>query len=443
MKDIKPFQLVFLGACLFIAVTGMLIFSFAGGKPNKGLISYREVVIWGTLDEAPIAEAIRAMNPSNIVVLNAQYIQKDEATFTQDLLEALADGAGPDVVLMPLTSALSYKSRITPIPFANVSERDFRNSFIEQGELYRMTEGYIALPFVVDPLVMYWNRDLFTQQNISTPPSTWEQVVALTPSLSITSPDLSISQSALSLGEYRNINNAKEILSTLILQNGNRITFMGVSNAPGQSPDRLGHEIGEASRGALSFYTQFANPQLTTYTWNRSLRNSQDVFAANNLAMYLGFGSEVNQITAKNPNLNFDMALLPQPASNLLPVTYGKLYGLSILSSSANKTGALDVISLMTGKEFLSEYALVSGLPPVRRDMLSNPPSDNYSGILYRSALYAKGWLDPNYASTDSIFQTMVDSVLSQGNDVSQSVQNAGNQLNLLVNDFNLKQNAN
>ena len=56
-----------------------------------------------------------------------------------------------------------------------ISERDFKNTYIEEGELYLAANGILGLPITVDPMVMYWNRDIFSSAAIAAPPSYWDE----------------------------------------------------------------------------------------------------------------------------------------------------------------------------------------------------------------------------------------------------------------------------
>lgn len=445
-ENTKPFQLVVIGICVFLGFVGVMVFAFGGGKKDPTKDYGPQVVIWGTADAAAFNGVISDINGPNGSSINAKYVQKDEATFMGDFVNALAEGKGPDVLLLSLEDVLSNQTKLVTIPFASFSERTFQDSFIEEGELFRTHSGFLALPFSIDPLVMYWNRDMFTAKGKALPPADWSTLLSLVPLLSNVSNNLTINQSAVSLGDYRNVNHSKEIISALLFQAGNPITSLGydeqqkkesLSLSFGDKPDNA---LVAPSEAVLNFYTQFANPLSKQYTWNRSLSNSLDLFVANNLAMYFGFGSEASTIRAKNPNLNFDVALFPQLKSSATPVTYGKLYGLAILSTSKNKAGALKAIINITGASFLSKYQEVSGLPPVRRDLLDTPSTkDPASPILYKSTFYSKGWLDPNPQSTSKVFQSMIESSLANGDSSNGIIQKTNNQLNLLVEEYNKK----
>ncbi len=452
MRDTKSFQLIFVGICVALTVVGVFIFSFGGAKPDPSRNNGPTVVIWGTDPERPFTDTINEVNAlsesdSSVVNINARYEQKDPATFNQDLLEALASGKGPDVVLLDAEDVLSYQNKLVTIPFSAYPERTFKDTFIPLGELFTTAQGYIALPFSVDPLVMYWNRDIFTARDKPVPPSTWSQVLSLVPELRDVDVNLSVFKSAISLGDYRNITNAKSILAALMLQGGSPITKLDydATEEKYKLSSRLNQKSAQeetlnSNSEVLSFYTQFADPLSKVYTWNRSLPSSQNMFTSDDLAIYLGFGSEAPLLKAKNPNLDFDMTLFPQQASNGAPVTYGRMKAFIILSASKNRSGSLATMRALTSRPFIESYTKKTGLPPVRRDLLATPPGDAYSAVLYRSALYARGYLDPDAEKTNDIFRDMIESILSGKSVASSALQEADSQFQLLVNEFNLKQ---
>lgn len=446
MGETKPFQIVFVSVCVVLLIVGVLIFSFAGVKPNDAVNYGPIVTIWGTENEGLINDIIDKTNKSGEAVINAKYVQKQEASFNQDLLEALATRKGPDVILASAEDILTYQDKLAIIPFDTLSQRTFKDSFIEEGELFTTAKGYSAVPFSVDPLVLYWNRDLFTIHDKKSPPSKWGQVVSLVPEMRDISEDLTVFGAVVSLGDYRNITNAKAILAVLMLQSGTPITSLGYQE--NEDALLLSTQLGASVKNsaiipavaAVNFYTQFADPLSKQYTWNRALPDSLNMFTSDDLAMYIGFGSESSLIRSKNPNLNFDMALLPQSDASAVPVTYGKMKGLAVLASTVNPSGSFLAIQGLTSAAFLKAYAEASGLPPVRRDLLETPKSDAFGAVLYKSALYARGFLDPNPVKTNVIFQTLIESVLSGRSTAGQSVQTADNQFRLLVDEFNRKQ---
>jgi ABC-type glycerol-3-phosphate transport system substrate-binding protein len=293
------------------------------------------------------------------------------------------------------------------------------------------------VPFVVDPLVMYWNRDLVTGAGFAKPANTWNELFTQIPKLTVKDSSLNVTTSAIALGEWSNVRYSKEILGTLIMQAGNQIVVRDSQTNPGKDlykavlDTTVNQSIAPAA-DALGFFTEFSNPTKDIYSWNRSLRDSQSAFIAGDLAYYIGFASEVRLLKVKNPNLNYDMALLPQPVGTQKRTTFGKMQALAIVKQSPNTASAFNLITVLTGAQGMGEFASISGLAPARRDLLATPPNDPYSPIVYSSALFASGWLDPDRIKTDTIFKDMANAVTTGSLRPSEAVTKARQELDLL-----------
>ncbi|KKU67312.1 MAG: Extracellular solute-binding protein family 1 [Parcubacteria group bacterium GW2011_GWA2_47_16] len=420
---ISAFQAVVLAIFGVSLVAGLVVLATVKNK-NKG--SGVPVVIWGTISDADFNNAVKDLTQGNNG-LKMTYVEKRPEGFDQEFLETLAKGMGPDVILLSQDLILRHGDKMAPISYATMPLRTFKDTFVEEGELFLRAEGAIAIPFAVDPLIMYWNRDLLTNQGISRPPVTWDEFLTLVPRLTQKDKSQNIVRSGVSLGEFRNILNAKEIIAALFLQTGNSIVSPssdGFGFASAIVPATL------SSVGAINFYTDFANPVKPNYSWNRALPNSRDLFAAGKLAFYFGFASESSKIRDKNPNLNFDLTFFPQPKGSAVAVTFGKMWGLAVLKNSPNAVDALSHILAITSAGPLALWSEATGLPPVRRDLLSASPADPYQSIFYDSAIRSRGWLDPNPAESSIIFQNMIESVTSGELESGKAIEAAGRELN-------------
>lgn len=431
MKGSK-FQLIVMGVCVLLAFIGVFVFAIYKKSSQTVKIS---ITVWGTLERRQMDGFL-----SNLTVKNSEidvtYAQKSAATFVNEYTNALALGQAPDAILLPHDILFSLKDKIVMIPSESYPVSTYRSTFIPESELFISPKsGLFALPFAVDPMVMYWNRDLFSNANIPLPPTTWEEFLTLPSLLTKRDNSLTINQSAVALGEYSNISNAKEIISLLILQAGSPIT--AASN--GIYRPVLDQAIGNTSRAAdsaLSFYTMFADPVKQVYSWNRSLPLSKQYFTSNKLALYFGFASELPEIRSKNPNLNFDVALVPQAKakSSATPkMTFGRLYGLAISRSAANPGNVLSAIASLTTQPAQSAWAMASGLPSVRRDTLSVNPTAQGSAVFTTSALLARGWYDPNSVSTEAIFRKMVENITSGRKQIGDAIGGAQSELQILM----------
>ena len=316
-------------------------------------------------------------------VANTSYVQKPEDSFNEDLVEAIAEGRGPDVVLLDHRDLLRHRAKIAVFPFESVSERDYTDTFIDGAQIFWTPEGYIGLPFSVDPMVMYWNKSIFINEGLIRAPLYWDEFANL--ALKITKKDASstISRSLVGFGEYTNVIHAKDIVSMLMIQAGTPLVAWG-SNGFVQNYLTFQNREGLRSADvALRFYTEFADPAKAIYSWDRSLPNSQKGFVSGTVGIYFGFASEVESIRKANPNLNFDVALVPQIRDGLEKSTYARFSSASVLKTSRNIQAAYGVASLLTSIDSASVLLDSSLRPPVFKDMIAKKPLDPYKVVFY------------------------------------------------------------
>lgn len=406
----SKFQIIFLSLCIFFIVVGVILFA---GLKSGGNQELPQVTIWGMVNQDIFAQYLSNLNAVAEKPLNVEYIEKDRDTFDREFVEALALGAGPDLILISQDFILKERNKLYVIPFEAVSEREFKDTFIEEAELLLSRDGLIGIPFSIDPLVMYWNRDIFSGAALARFPEFWEDVTAITPKLVNRDNASNVSGAAVALGEARNVNHAKKIVATLLMQSGNPIV---ARDGEGKAMSVIEQSFGYTPtpiESVLTFYTGFSNPTSPIYTWNRALPTSKNFFVSGDLAMYFGMASEVGELRAKNPQLNFDVALFPQPKQNKNKLTFGTMYAFAIPRNSSAIGAAYSVLSTLTSANALKMWTDLTYLPPVRRDLLAQGTTDPYLSIFYTSAIMARGWLDPDSASTDGLFLNMIESVIS------------------------------
>lgn len=410
------FQLIFTGLLVILGIGGAILFAVSKNTSNQGAAP---TVIWGTLDSQLMSSFLSKANSDNQGTMNVSYVQKAPAAFESDLIAALARGGGPDMVLLPQDFIVKQIDKFYLIPFSAYSERTFKSSFIQEGELYLVPAsqasagGIVGFPFSIDPLVMYWNRDLFSNAGLAVPPSSWTQMFDLVPKLTVRDGNGNIAQSLIAFGEARNVAHYKDILALLSLQ----------ASSPLAMP----------SEQALSYFTEFSNPTKASYSWNRSLPLDRNAFVAGKLALYFGYASELGSIRAANPNLNFDVAAVPQASAMQKKVAFGSMSAIAILRSSKNIAASFAAASALTGPTLEGQWVNESGFAPVRRDLLTTLPGDAYKAVFYQSALIASAWLDPNREATNDIFLRLVENVTSGRLRVSESVNGARQEINNLI----------
>lgn len=431
MKGMSTFQIVLTGFFAGAMLVALAVFATFKGKSAKELMP---ITLWGTLPQSQFMQAVSEVNQTLPQRVTVTYVEKKEKDFDRDLTEALASGVGPDAVLLPNTSLFRQQSRIVAIPEASLPLRNFRDTFTDQARLYETAGGVWALPFVSDPLVMYWNKDIFNAAGLAKPPKYWDEFLTLAPQLTRKDAAGNLTQSAVPFGEFSNVSNAKDTLSSLLLQAGTPIVRV-------EQDGRVSSVLSDRAQGAsetpapsvVAFYTQFSNPSKTTFTWNRAVGDAQNFFLAGNLATYFAFASENQALLRKNPNLNFDIAALPQPRDVKVPVVYAKLYGFALMKAGKNPAGAFETLSVLAGSAFVDTFVKFGSASPVRRDLLSVVPTDPAQVVAYRAALVARSWLDPEPGASAAIFKRMIESVTSGKYRPSEAVGAASQELQALL----------
>lgn len=430
----KLFQYLVLGLFIFFIIVGALLFATYRSKNTTDQII--SIKMWGTLSDASFKAFMHDYFNEADLKYTVDYTERSAETFDKDLVEAIASGKGPDAIILPQDLIVRYSDKVYSIPETVISELDFKDTFVEEGELYLGNSGVLALPLGIDPLVMYWNRDIFNTVGVTKPPATWAEINSLIPKMTKKDNTKNITQSTLALGEFRNISNAKAILSALIMQAGSQIVILDTDDQTLISV--LNNNFGFSTMpalAALQFYTNFSNPAKTEYSWNRSLPNSLDAFTNGDLALYFGFASEYSKIKDKNPNLNFSVATLPQALEAKIYSTFGNIFGLAILNSSKDLNGTFSVISSLTSAEAYPAWSRIFSISSARRDILGKTEKDAAKTIFNKSAIMSRGWLDPDSTKTSTIFQEMVESYTTSRNSLSGAISTASDRLeNILEN---------
>ncbi len=430
------FQITILGIFGFFIIVGILIFSglIPGmkGSGGRGGDLGGTVVVWGTIPKGAIADLVDNFNREHKPTV-LSYLEKNRASFDRDLTEALAGGQGPDVVMLPRELIYRHADKLLAIPYSSISERAFKDTFVEEGELFLDSESILALPLIIDPMVMYFNRDILSNAGISLPPKTWEELLAITPNLVEKDQSGNLTRSAVAFGESSNVLYAKDIIVLLSLQAGDKIITRdsgGFRVVFGRSAD---FSTLNPAEEALRYYTNFSNPVQPVYSWNKSLANSKNAFISGKVAFYFGYAGELFGIREKNPHLNFDVAKVPQTKGSSVSITIGDISGLAIIKVSKNAESAFQVISAMAGQDFSAELVNKISLPSARRDVLAQKPTDAYMNVFFSSALMSRGWIDPSPLDTSKIFSDLVENIVSGRLNIGEAVRNSSGELDRLL----------
>ncbi len=408
---ISLFQGILMGVFGVAAVIGLFVFAtYRGGGSSE---SVGPVTIWGTLPADSIEGGISTLVPSDPELKNVTYVKKNVTTLASDLATAIATGKSPDLVLATQEELTRLAKFLTVIPSSTLSPSDFQKTFVGEGSLFAAPGGYYGVPFLLDPLVLFSNRTILSSSGVAKPPATWESLIGLVPSIVNLTPSKQVTRALIDLGAYDNVSSARATLSTLFLQAGVPVSGVTQGGALAASLGAKADQGVPPGRAVVNFFTQFADPSKVSYTWNVSLPQSEDLFIAGDLALHLGFGSRARTFRQANPNLDFQVDEVPEPATASVKSVYGLLYAFMIPNGAKNPNGAFQIAALLTRGGEQTTFSSATGLAPVNLAVLSSPPADPVGAVVYREALYASGWLSPSAETTDRIFSGMINSVIT------------------------------
>lgn len=413
---------ILLGVGLFATLFSVLIFSckIPVGKCKPGNKPLGDVYIWGTLPEATMAKITQEFNPK-AKTYRANYKYVPEADFEQVLLEAIASGKGPDMIMVPHQIILSQAERIYPL---RTPEKNFRDEYVDGASVLFTSQGALALPFSIEPMVLFFNRTLFSKHGIINPPTYWDEVTTLVPALTVRQNGQFL-ESAIALGTP-NVPYAKDIIMTIVAQLGQTPVAQGVTpegelyysvqaNEPISPPSN--DPTAQNSNTILPlvtvnrYFTQFGDPGQPAYTWSQSQTgNAADLFVGEKVAMYIGYSGEYQTLRTRNPRGDFQMTTLPQTRGYNTFSTGMRMYAIATLRTSKNLVASQTVqVDFASAGISPTLAELTGGVSPLRANA-ANPALDP---VVARGMLVAHGWYDKYTKQSTAYTASMISDIIN------------------------------
>ncbi|MBP6912329.1 MAG: carbohydrate ABC transporter substrate-binding protein [Candidatus Pacebacteria bacterium] len=423
--------LALVGAGLLIL--GVLFFSGKLGGKNSTSTAEPEgmVVVWGTLPQVEFNQALQFIMARQSKI-GISYTQVAPNELRPKLIEAIAADIAPDMVVTDISNFYSIKFYTQEIPYAIYPEAGFKQAFSGVTHDLLTQTGVLGIPIGIDPIMMFFNREILAQSGYATPPLTWNDVYLMAPDIIKIEKGQLIRQELLPFGQYKNVNNAWAIISTLFAQS--RVPIVRTDPVIGKFVNLANSDIAGiegAGQRVIEFYTQFSDPKSQFYTWNRSMLDSKKEFLEGRLAFLPSFASEAKDLRDRNPNLNFGVAQIPQLNTDAqYQATFANVYVAGMLKKSTNPTATNVVLFEMAGTDFQKAFSQILMMAPALSSLLMLPPETTYLPTVYRSALIAKSWYNDDMVKTEQAFSQMVESVISGKQNVQQAIYQAERILN-------------
>ena len=420
---------------VFITLLFILSGNFGGGKA----VGQAKLEFWGVFDSRQdFAKVITAFKQSfqgnqNIRITYRQFSYED---YERALIEALAAGAGPDLIMIHHTWLAKHRDKITPMPELPASKEvkyltptDFQTQFVDVA--YRdlvFQDRIYAIPLYLDTLALYYNKDMFNTAGITRPPKNWDEFNEYVKLLTKFDNEGNIIRAGAAMGTARNINRSTDILSALMIQNGTKManaTDTAVSFTRSVSSVMTGEN-------ALQYYTDFANPLKAVYTWNESQHYSIDAFIEGGVAMMFNYSHQIPVVRGRFNRLNFSVAPIPQ-SSELDAKNYANYWAVGVSNQSKNQIAAWQFLNFLASREGTLAYVAAVERPSARRDIIDIQRNDPKLGIFAVQALSAKSWHQIDNNAVDQIFADMIDDVNYKRQRVSAALREAESKINTLM----------
>lgn len=348
------------------------------------------------------------------------------ATYEKELLEALAQGRGPDVFVIHHTWVEGKRGLMSPAPPEVIDERAVNEEFVPVVAADMIRDGFIyGLPTSVDSLALYYNNDVLASSGVGQPSKTWKDFQEDVEKITRVTRTGQVQQSAAALGTAANVNRASDILQILMLQSG--LPIVG-----SDARIDVANDIGER---ALAFYTDFSNKSKRVFTWDLSQDFSLDAFSEGETAMMLNYSYHIPTIRAKNPRLNFSIAKLPQIPDTKLDShrTFASYWPFTVSNTSRAPVTAWQFLRFLTSKGPAETINKAQGVPPARRDSAEELARDPAIGVFAEQSLTAATWPRVDVVASDGIFNRMIDKVAAEGVAAGDALREAQDQLQQII----------
>ena len=318
--DTGTFQLVLKVAFGVLCAIGFASFGLYGvlggnGNTNGPKQNPVDIHIWGTINNGEIEgiiESLSAQKHQNKPYARVIYTPKNPATFRRDYVEAIAVRKQPDLLLLDHTTILEIEETLQVMPFLIFPRSAYERTFVPDSNVFIRPDGYIAMPFFLDTMVLYYNENLRRRKRVRSVPELWEDILSeeYHPFNRRNARD---GRALIPLGAYNNYDNAHALLTALVLQQ--------------QSENTADNNTFST---ALQFYTSFADARSKSYFWSTTLQDAYDMFVGDKLLLYPGFVSEFHDLRRSNPNLTVRVAPLPRISRESLDITPAVFYAFTI-----------------------------------------------------------------------------------------------------------------
>jgi multiple sugar transport system substrate-binding protein len=385
---------------------------------------------WRTVDGTdvfkPMLEKWQSYHPNvSVEITNIPSVEYDKA-----LSEAASKGSLPDLFMMKSDWLPRYKGYLKTAPKEIFNIEEYKKTFapVVSKDLILNNEIY-AVSYGVPTLGLFYNSDKFTTAGISSAPADWNALLDANSKL-VKKQGNGLLESGIALGTP-NVSAAASTMPLLMMQNGAAMTDIPPTKATFQNPDSSGYP---GSTKALDFYTSFARPNKSSFSWSDGFGDSVSAFSQGKTAMIIDYPFRYGQIKAQSPSLNYKTAKVPQ-VNTSSPVNYTEFWAEGVNKDTPYPEIAWDFYNFMTSYEIMNMYSVPTLKPASRLDLAKAQEQDSVIGPFAAQVPTAQDYYKGNNASTDAAILEMINIALS-GYDSAIAVKGAAQKVTESIRQF-------
>lgn len=380
--------------------------------------------------------------------------QIDAEKYETELVEALANGSGPDIFLVRNDNLPAFTDKISPMPagffpsggiVSNLSSQyapAVAHDVIFDGQAY-------GIPLYTNTLVLFFNQKIFdatleekivqkakfNRNLLIRPPADWSEVVEVTKLITKRDGN-TITQAGMALGTSNNIPLTADIIPALMLQQGTAMVSEDRKNATFHLADNDDPTFYPGA-AVMNFLKGFTEPSSPYYSWNATQPDAVQAFLDGKLGMMINDVSIIPYLRQRNPNLGFGTAPLPQIANTETIVDYARYEVHTVSKDSKHPEVMWDFLANL--QKSLASYTRTTRFSSPLREV---PATTTVAARRFKEGQLelqlptAQSWFKGKQPRrVDEILMKTLDDVTVRHQDPRQAVEQAAKQVTELLED--------
>lgn len=450
LKDKKKLPLI-IGGFALILILILVIILLTAKKPNDGgtnpdtnsenggntnnPTTTGELVYWGLWESEEVMANLKKQfedeNPGVKIHYEAiTFLGYEERLHKRLLQTTETKEPAPDIVRIHNTWLPKFESLLSKLP-SNIMSRDEYSEKFYPTALSDFTgkdlRSLYAIPLEIDGLMVFYNKQLLNEQDVSEPPTDWVKFLDLARKLTKRDTSGRITQAGLGIGSSKNVLHSSEILLALLLQEEFDLL------------DSTRTKISLNNQDAIGVFTQYTNFATgNNAVWSPDSRSDLFLFYSGKLAMMIAPSWRAFDIIKANPKIEFGTAPFPILPANESEVYYSTYWGEAVNKKSQNTELAWKFIKFLSEKEqqlkMYSDAATIGerafGEPYSLKELNSELKGKAYVDAIAKMAPYMKSFQLGDESVVRKALEEAITQILNENKSVETALREAETAIN-------------